>query len=830
MSSSSRRSSLTAVLIGIVLGGLGITAKAVAVVRPMNISLPVAFTENRGQWREQVLYRADAGGAVLWFAPEGVAMQLLGLPPTSSATPFNQNHDESRVAASNRIGSDGLITLQFLGASSGTELSAAGPLDYKCNYFHGNDASQWITNVPNFSEVTYHGLYPGIDLRYFAVGSQVEYEFVLEPGADIGTIRLRYNGAESLSIGEDGKLLIETLFGQVRETAPVIYQWDGVLRHVIAGGFTLLDERTFGFRTTEPIRSDLTLVIDPTLEFSSFIEDCGAYDLALDAADNLYVTGYAKSSLPLLNPVDSVFEGTVECFVTKIDASGSGLVYSTYLGGTEIFPPSVPEFGRAIVVDTSGAAVVTGFTNAPDFPTANAIFPSFSGGESPDVFITKLTPDGDSLVFSTYFGGSSRDEGWRLDLDSNMNIYLAGSTASTNLPVVRAYDTQPGSIFFLKMPPDGDSLIYCSYFLRKDDNYVLYPCIAAAPDGRVILSGSTREATVTNFPLVDPFDSLYSNLTNSDVDGFVTVFAPDGDSIIFSTLFGGDYYDAIEDVGLDGNGDIVVCGSTNTPETGNFPLLNAWDPVFDGTAGSSGDGFVAKISGDTHDLIFSTYIGGAQSDVAEKLDVSDDGSIFIVGRQIRFDYGLAADWPVVNADSYDGSCPTSGGSTVVVSKFTSSGSADYSLYLEGTSREEGWGVAADGSGDAVFAGWTTSCDFPVRRSFDGTINSANSYAGVVFKLVDGDIDCACSRNGDVRGDCAIDALDMSDLIDHLFNGGAQPPIDGPLCPHIDRGDYNCDGQDDALDLAYLIDHIFAGGPCPCDPCGCISYPDNCPGW
>jgi len=581
-----------------------------------------------------------------------------------------------------------------------------------------------------------------------------------------------------------------------------------------------------------PICSDLALVIDPKLEFGTLVEGAACYDVDIDGDGNIFLTGSTTGGLYLANAYDPTYNGNIDAFVTKVDASGTGLLYSTYIGGTGV-GPSAGDDASSIAIDASGRAVITGTTTSPDFPIVNA-FDNTLGGRT-DAFVLRLSADGSSIDFSTYLGGSDStctghgcsiwhegDFGYGIALDPAGGIYTAGYTESGDFPLKNAYQSEPATYYVAKISPDGDSLIYSTYFGGTDlpqwsigvQGRYWMQLIAVDTDGSAVLSGYALHSQ--GFPFVDPLDSSF-NCTSACGSAFVTKFAPTGDSVVFSTLVKSDSScgstSVPTDVKVDGDGNIVICGDGGC----EFPLVNAWD------SDNVDDGFVLKLAGDGQSIIFSTYVGGDGEDELWRMALDADNNIYVTGWTIEFG---SFTYPVVNSDTY-GSCDAIG-YAVPVTKLTSTGGVDYSLYIPGGTGHYGTGIAVDESRGVVVAGWETGCPWPLRNSFDGRHDSTVA-AGILMRLVDGGIDCDCPQDGDIHSDCADDVLDMGDLIDYLFAGGAQPPIDGPLCPHIDRGDYNCDGQDDALDLAELIDHVFGGGPCPCDPCSCISYPDDCPG-
>jgi hypothetical protein len=298
-----------------------------------------------------------------------------------------------------------MIKAAFVGANPNPRMVGEEMLEYKCNYFLGNDPTKWRSNVPNYSAIVYEDIYPGIDLKYYCNGKQMEYDFIVSPGSEPGQICVRYDGAKSLSVNDAGELVVETEWGEVIEQRPVAYQMSDGDRVSLASEYVLKGDKAFGFALPDGYDAHLPLVIDPTLAYSTYLggsNDEYGYDIAVDASGAAYVTGDTYSTdFPTVNPYQTD-QGYCDIFVTKLSNSGSSLVYSTYLGG------SINDWGFSIAVDASGAAYITGDTYSTDFPTVN---PYQTYQDKTDVIVSKLSSDGSSLVYSTYLGGNNYEGG-----------------------------------------------------------------------------------------------------------------------------------------------------------------------------------------------------------------------------------------------------------------------------------------------------------------------------------------------------------------------------------------------------------------------------------
>ncbi|MCK4857459.1 MAG: SBBP repeat-containing protein, partial [candidate division Zixibacteria bacterium] len=429
----------------------------------------LAFTENQGQWDDRVLFRANAGGAAMWFTRDGVYYQFTrrvrgeaGGPPFMVGTA-----DATNLAGQNPRDPDDLLALptvipaqagiqdrpnmdtrfrghdnqndrlesimikaSFVGANPDPQMVGLEEMEYRCNYFIGNDPNEWHTDVPNYEYVLYEDVYPGIDLKYYGNGKQMEYDFIVSPGADPSQIRIRYEGAKSLSVNEAGGLEVETDWNTVTEQAPYVYQETAGGRREVVGRYRLLNSSTFGFALEKEYNSSLPLIIDPTLVYSTYLgggSDERGEAIAVDGSGNAYVTGYTFSSdFPTENPYQTNQGGDYDAFVTKLNSSGNSLIYSTYLGGGS------GDHGYGIVVDGSGNAYVTGTTLSSDFPTQNPYQATNQGGW--DVFLTKLSSSGNSLIYSTCLGGGNEDYGIGIVVDGSGNAYVTGYTYSSDFP------------------------------------------------------------------------------------------------------------------------------------------------------------------------------------------------------------------------------------------------------------------------------------------------------------------------------------------------------------------------------------------------------------
>ena len=351
-------------------------------VQAAYFSLPLSFEANRGQTDPEVKFLSRGSGYSLFLSPTEA---VLALSKPADQETEKLPVDKRQSASGHRQYS--VLRMKLIGANPDPALTGIDALPGKSNYFTGSDPEKWLTNVPNYLRVKYTEVYPGIDLIYYGNQRQLEYDFVVSPGADPADIAFEFQGAERLEIAENGDLIVQVHGGKVIQRAPKVYQERDGVKKSIAGRYVLTQYARVGFQVAA-YDASRPLVIDPVLAFSTFLgggmDDSGR-GIAVDSSGNAYVTGWTNSwNFPTANALQAALGGSYDAFVAKLDATGSALVYSTYLGGIS------NDYGYGIAVDSSGNAYVTGRTNsAENFPTANALQAAFGGLW--DAFVAKIS-------------------------------------------------------------------------------------------------------------------------------------------------------------------------------------------------------------------------------------------------------------------------------------------------------------------------------------------------------------------------------------------------------------------------------------------------------
>ncbi len=671
--------------------------------------LPLSFEANTGQTDAQVRFLARGPGYTLFLTGNEA---VLSLP------------------AAGRAAADRFLRMRMMGANANAVARGGEELPGSTNYLIGNDPKQWRTNVPSYARVTYAGVYPGVDLVYYGNQSgQLEYDFVVAPGADPSPIALEVavdgvrrssrGQREPLRIAADGDLLVKAGSGDIRVHKPLVYQYasgdESSERLVRDGRFVLLAANQVGF-SFGPYDHSRALIVDPVLTYSTYLGGTSGdqgLSIAVDSAGNAYVTGAAGSTdFPTVNPLQPTHVGGGHAFVAKMNAAGSALVYSTYLGG------SLNESGNGIAVDTAGNAYVTGQTTSSDFPTVNPVQPTnpFDNGAA---FVAKLNAAGSALVYSTYLGGVTNGGtvARSIAVDSAGNSYVTGVTYNTDFPTVNPLQAAnlapPGAItgFVAKYNVAGSALIYSTYLGGSGvTEQELVNGIAADASGNAYVTGATHSV---DFPTANALQPVCAGCPGVS-DAFVTKINATGSAFVYSTFLGGSEEDTGLGIAADSSGNAYVTGITTSSD---FPTMN---PLQAANRGNPGNVFVTKLNAAGSALVYSTYLGGSGSDQANAIAVDAAGRAYVAGRT------TSADFPTVNAVQAT-KLGGAGNTEAFVANLDAAGSALlYATYLGGTGGDYAFGIAVDSAGSAYVTGYTASIDFPTASPFQPNNNGGEN--------------------------------------------------------------------------------------------------------
>ena len=708
--------------------------------------LPLSFEANQGQSDPQVKFLSRGSGYSLYLTDTAAVLALTkGNPPSKKLDP--RSAVGKALKPEPPTAKTDVVRMELAGANPGLRVSGAEQLLGTANYFIGNDPAKWHPNVPTYAKVKYTGVYPGVDLVYYGNQRQLEYDFVIAPGANPKPVRLHFAGANKLTLNRDGDLTVTARNGEIAFHKPVVYQTKNGQREPLEGSFTLLANNTIGF-TLGSYDHTRELVIDPTLAYSTYLGGSGfsrAAAIAVDGQGNAYVTGLIfDGDFPTTEGAfQNVSMAGWSAFISKLNPAGSALIFSTYLGGFSS--------GSGIVVDHSGNVYVTGNTFEGNFPvTSGAYQTTPSAGGLGTGFVTKLNASGSALLYSTYLGPSDGDDldtlhPQRIAVDPDGNAYIAGFTASADYPVTAgAFQTvdhnATGTGFVTKLNPAGTALVY-STFLGGSSYDSIY---AIAIDG----SGNAHVVGVTSsndFPTTaGAYQKTAPPFLSNQYGVFVSKLNIAGSALLYSTFLTGSGEGSAEGlnsdsylgIAIDDAGDAYVGGTTSSID---FPITaGAFQTVNPAAGARGGTGFVTKFNPSGSALVYSTYLGGSnfnesiyETQAINNMAVDSLGNAYLVGESQSTDFPVTSDaFQKVNKG-------TAGGvfANAYFTELNPSGSAlVYSTYLGGSGLSYSMDIALDSLGNAYMTGAEATNNFPVTagafqvQSNGGNIGFVSKFA------------------------------------------------------------------------------------------------------
>lgn len=640
-----------------------------AVSNPAGVHRPMSFIPNLGQADSEALFYAKTPGRTVWLTRDALVIDC-----------GYQGRGEP-------------LRLRYLGVEGSCRALPEKRLPQAVHYFVGDDPSCWRTNVGTYEAVYYSGLYRGIDLKVYGSGDAVEYDWIVSPGGDPRSIRFKWEHGAKADLDERGDLLVETERGRVVQRRPAAYQaadgrtspveaeyrsWgDGVfgvdvgdydrskplvidplvLLHSTYGGgasweflegmtvdaegcvIVVGNTKSVDFPTKNALDSSLGGDTDAfvskfsrdgqTLIFSTYLGGArfdSGNAVVVDEKGNIYLTGQTRSpNFPLKNPYQASLKGGTDAFLAKLSSSGTALLFSTYLGGSGI------DYGRSLWLGKKSQAYVAGLTRSSrDFPLKNALDTSFNGYT--DIFLTRFSASGSSLLYSTLLGGSSADEVDRIVVDGDGAMYLTGLTYSTNFPVTaNAFDTGHNGggpdAFVSKLNPAGSQLVFSSYLGGQSEDKGHGLAVDAAKC--VYLTGVTRSS---NFPTKNALDNV-----RVSSEAFVVKLDATGHALVYSTFLGGSGADTGFDIAVDKRRQAYVVGHTSSTD---LPLRLPYD----GALGGWMDAFVAGIDATGTQLVFSSYLGGSGTDEGLEIELGLEGELVVGGSTDSGDFPAVKPW------------------------------------------------------------------------------------------------------------------------------------------------------------------------------------------
>ena len=605
----------------------------------------LTFIENVGQFDEAVRFQLLGSRGGLWLTNEAIWVRVF----EEAALKDPRAGGDSLPAAQRGVN----LKLSFVGANPQPHLEPFNRLDTHISYFSGSDETLWRTDVPVWSGVRYVDLYPGIDLELTGDQGQLAPRLIVrEPemsaaGArqaeQLSDIRLNVEGATGVVTAGAGRLQLSTTVGQVSLPLFQLLSADQTplpwpeLQPTVSG-----TEVTAPFAPAMGLAGRVAIASASDLLYSTFLGGAGSLDtgtaIAVDETGHAYVTGLAYPGFPTTpGAFDTGIDGVyTDAFVAKLNPEGTGLIYATFLGGSDY------DVGQGLAVDEAGQAYVAGYTTSADFPTTVGAVDRSLGGDS-DAFVVNLNDIGTELTYATYLGGSGLDFGWGLAVDQAGQAYLTGYSQSADFPIsTGAFDSTylSGEAYVVKLNVEGTTLAYATFLGGSSADYAYD--IAVDEAGQAYVTGYTLSP---DFPLTPGA----VDTSQVDAEAFVAKLSSEGSDLLYGTYLGGSHYETAQAIAVDAAGQAYVAGFT---ESGDFPTTpDSFDPACDDCDGGYPhlDAFVVKIAPLGDELIYSSFLGGSQPDFAYDLAVSSDGSAYLAG------YTSSADFPTT-PNAFDTSC------------------------------------------------------------------------------------------------------------------------------------------------------------------------------
>ncbi len=651
-----------------------------ALAEKQNLKIPLYFVKNDGQLKDDVKFYVTGNKNGILFKEDGVYLLLR-----------NESSEVVRIAP--------------LNSNKEFEIIGEEKNEGKVSYFIGNSPEKWKRDIPTFRKIRYKEVWKGVDITFYGSGSNLEYDILVKPGADISKISFAIERVKELELSENGELVFKLPSGKIiYQSKPYIYQEiDGKIIEV-EGSYIIKREngkKCFSF-ALKSFNSSYPLIIDPTLIYSTYLGGSnydGGYGISIDPEGNVYIIGQTFSSdFPVSSPIKGNKSGYYDVFVTKINPEGNSIVYSTFIGGSGY------DYGYAIGVDSSGNAYITGYTESSDFPTQNPAQKNNSGGR--DVFVAKINSEGNFLVYSTYLGGSGNDYGYGIATDGRGNAYVTGLTYSTDFPTknpIYGYSGY-GDIFLTKIASNGN-ITYSTYFGGTNNDYAYG--IAVDPSENVYLTGATYS---TDFPVKNPVKER-----GGLWDSFLVKINSEGKQVILSSFIGGSDNDYGTGIAVDPLENVYITGYTSSPD---FPTQN---PLQESNAGNY-DTFVTKISTSENSILFSTFIGGGSEDFGRGIAIDSNGNVYIAGETYSTNFPTHDPIQESNAGYWD---------AFVVKINLDANVFVYSTYLGGSGNDYARGIAVDSLGNAYLTGYTSSSNFPTAVPIYGYSSGYDSFVSKI---------------------------------------------------------------------------------------------------
>jgi hypothetical protein len=745
------------------------------------------FIPNAGQWPDSIRYAARSDNCNWWFTDNGFYAHFTA---ASDMTSGDGTLDTMAIDACGRLFPVAaqieckkvLLGTRFSGTPEVGTVCGVSPAEARFSFYYGNESSGRAEALRSYYELFYYGLYPGVNLRFYGNDNELEYDLILQPGADLNCVQFEIMDANRLTVSATGELLLHTEAGTVAQSPPLIYQVENGEKIRCSGGYQLIGDSSYSFILSADCDPSRIVVIDPVLSYSSYLGGSGhdhGRAVAVDDFGSVYIVGETESfDFPTARSAFDSGSGERDLFVTKLRSGGREIVYSTYFGG------SGDEEAGGIAVDAAGRAYIAGTTTSPDLAVTAALQPEF-GGET-DCFLVALERDGNALMYSTYLGGSGADGVGGLTVDLYGNAHLVGYSTSTDYPLHNPLqDTRrgPQDAVLTKLSRDGSSLVFSTYLGGSADEAATD--IAVDDQGDIYVVGNTGS---TDFPIKH---AMRTGAAGGQ-DAWLVKLDRSGGKLRFGTYLGGSGDDFAASVDLDQAGHAYITGSTASQD---FPTYLALQPTNAGPWYQPLDLFLCKLTAAGDAFIFSTYLGGSDYDFLGDIAVDWQGYVFLAAATFSLDFPQVK--PLRSRSRHQ---------DAILAKLSPRGDTLlFSTYLGGVGNDWATSVAVNPDGEIYLTGDTRSPDFPIVRPLQ-RFNASGNFDAVVVRIED--IDYVC---GDADGNGVASISDAVFLSNYIFAAGREPE---PLL----AADVDCNLLINISDVVYLISFVFGGWPQPCAEC------------
>jgi hypothetical protein len=654
------------------------------------------FIENKGQWPDNVLFNTRLNLLDVWITKEGIYYDFYKIE--------KNNTDELKRGHLVKISN---LNTSFEPVKPIMKLKSEGYY----NFFKNNNT---VSNVGLYKEVILENVFDGINQRwYFEENGGLRYDYIVKPNANYNTIKLKIEGDYGTKINNND-LVFFTRFGAVKHTELLVYQIINNKKHIIPSKWKKTGDY-YSFEIMDKYDPSYDLIIDPLI-WSTFLGGDAAdeiHDMYVKSDGTIALTGNTLSSdfpVTSLGAYDITYNDYWDVFITILNSNGNGLIYSSFLGG------NLNDYGKGIYIDSNNEIYISGSTFSSDFPTTASAYDQTINGAN-DIFVTKLNSAGTALIFSTYIGGNQSDDVAGIKIDANKNIYLAGTTSSTNFPTTSGvYDQIYNGgldIYALKLNSSGSSLFYSTY-IGGNLNDV---CNSFTLDGsnNIYVCGYSES---NNYPTTS---GVFST-TPSNTDVVISKISTSG-GLLLSTVIGGSAYDYGRSIHVDLSNKVTIAATTGS---NNFPITN--NGIYDASYNGSGDIVLFQLNSNLTTLNYSTYIGGSGDDRPTDLIKTAANEYIITGLTNSTDFPTTMNaYQKTQKGNFD---------ALIVKVTPDFSQVNYASYLGGDTMEIGERVFYHPIDNyVIIAGNTFSANFPVTSgAYDVTFNTYGQQEAFISKL------------------------------------------------------------------------------------------------